>query len=135
MLGCIYFFNINPPHMPPYTTPHQPTSYIIPRYIYPTSSGYTRKKDQEKVDRLEHRMKHLGFLSNRVLDTTQIVRKADFKLFQATCICNNLASLHPKRKNARYYWQLEQGRIIPCSLLEANQTISHAWCILTYINL
>ena len=52
-------------------------------YASPAWWGYTRAKDQEKLERLVGRLKRQGFLSKEDMDISELANKADQKLFQA----------------------------------------------------
>src|SRR6218665_2030770 len=52
-------------------------------YASPAWWGYTRAKDQEKLERLVGRLKRQGFLMKEDMDISHQASKADQKLFQA----------------------------------------------------
>src|SRR6218665_3589724 len=51
-------------------------------YASPAWWGYTKAKDQEKLERFVGRLKRQGFLTKEDMDISQLASKADQKLFQ-----------------------------------------------------
>src|SRR6218665_710281 len=106
-------------------------------YASPAWWGYTRAKDQEKLERLVGRLKRQGFITKEDMSISQLASKADQKLFQS--IRNNphhvLYRLLPELTKTGYNTRaIAHNFVLPTKDTRVTLIYYLACCTLTYIN-
>src|SRR6218665_3508617 len=102
-------------------------------YASPAWWGYTRAKDQEKLERLVGRLKRQGFLTKEDMDISQLASKADQKLLKPFVKTLTMYFIDCSQNLRKLVTTPEPERIISFFRLRITPISYLACCTLTYI--